>query len=53
MMTAIFATMLASLFLGWFVNRCAAIACLGACLALTVWLFLYTRAATGRPVAAM
>lgn len=41
MMTAIFATMLASLFLGWFVNRCAAIACLGACLALTVWLFLY------------
>ena len=41
MMTAIFATLLASLVLGWFVNRCAAIACLGACLVMTVWLFLY------------
>jgi predicted acyltransferase len=41
MMSAIFATLLASLLVGWFVNRCAAIACLGVCLVLTVWLFLY------------
>ena len=41
MMAAIFATLLASLILGWFVNRCAAMACVGACLVLTVWLFLY------------
>ncbi len=41
MMTAISATLLASLIVGWFVNRCAGIACLGVCLVLTIWLFLY------------
>jgi hypothetical protein len=41
MMTAVFATMLLALILGWFGRRWMALACLGVCLGLSVGLFLY------------
>jgi hypothetical protein len=41
MMVAVFATMLLALLLGWFARGWLAIACLGACLALSIGLFLY------------
>ena len=41
MMTAVFATMLLALVLGWVGRRCMALACLAVCLGLSVGLFLY------------
>lgn len=41
MMTAVFATMLLALVLGWFGRPWMALVCLAACLALSAGLFLY------------
>ena len=41
MMVAVFATMLLALVLGWIERRTLAIASFAACLALSVWLFLF------------